>query len=430
MNDLGESHTDLCAWLLQAVRIALAVGSITLSAWAAPAPKPALTGVVRTQAGQPITDASLFIYTAGPRQGPGILCPSCYADCRKSAKSGPAGEFKLEALDPELLFQVLAVAPGNIPAFFNKVDPLKGPLDARLKPRTATNIPPSQTILGRVLNSDKEPLAGAVVSVSTTTTGNTTSSRPPKGTDPLAITDERGEFTLLSEGKFDAMNLQVEARGYAKANFPETRPGAQRRTFVVTVGATLTGRIVSRGQPRPNVSIGVVGADRSMGNFTGDFVIGTMANGRFLFVNLPPNREYDVYGLVSSLQPLGALPARVVSVKGDGSEADVGDLEIVPGRRLAGQVRLADGQPLPPHTRLLVGRPEVWDTLTVELPPDGHFVVTNLPAEVTSVDTRVEGYRFSDHNVSLDRLNPFHLVGRLDADKTNLLVLLEPGANL
>ena len=430
MNPQSDSTNNLPVWLAQSLGIALAVGLIALSAGAAPAAKPDLTGVVRTQAGQPITNASLFISTAGPRQGPGILCPSCYSDCRKSAKSGPAGEFKLAALDPELLFQILVVAPGNIPAFFNKVDPLKGPLDARLKPRTATNIPPSQTILGRVLNSDQEPLVGAVVSVSTTTTGNTTSSRPPKGTDPLAITDERGEFTLLSEGKFDAMNLQVEARGYAKANFPETRPGAQRRTFVVTVGATLTGRLVARGQPLPNVSVGVVGADRSMGNFTGDFVIGTMANGRFLFANLPPNRDYDVYGLISSLQPLGALPVRVVGVKGDGAETDLGELEIVPGRQLAGQVRLTDNQPLPPHTRLLIGRPEAWDTLTVELPPDGHFAVSNLPTETISVDTRVEGYRISERNVSLDRLNPFHLVGRLNTDKTNLLVLLEPGANL
>jgi len=36
-------------------------------------PKPDLTGVVKTKDGQPITGASIFIYTAGPRVGVGYL---------------------------------------------------------------------------------------------------------------------------------------------------------------------------------------------------------------------------------------------------------------------------------------------------------------------------------------------------------------------
>jgi hypothetical protein len=389
-----------------------------------------LNGAVRDQRGEALTNASIFIYTAGPRLGAGILCPSCYADCRKTAQSGSEGKFKIESLSSNLVFQVLVIAPGHVPTLLNKVDPLNGPLEAVLKRRVATNIPPSQTILGRVLNAEKKPLPNAVVSVNSTTTGEVTSSRPPAGTDPLAITDEHGEFSLQSQGKFDAMSLKVEARGLAIGNFADVRPGAIRREFVLTTGASLTGRVLFQNQPLKDITIGVVGSDRSMGNFTGDFVIRTMENGRFLLANLPPNRNYDLYGEMASVQTFGSLPVRSIRLQGDGSETDAGDLVVKPGFRLSGQVKLADGAPTPEHTRVLLGRPAAWDTLTVELPADGYFEFTNVPAETVTLDTRVKGYRLSERNVSLDHLNPFQLVGRLSADRTNLMLLLEPGQNL
>ncbi len=404
----------------------LAAGPITARTTDA---RPDLTGVVKSQSGQPVTNASIFIYTAGPRLGAGILCPSCYLDCRKSTTSGPEGRFKIEALDSNLVFQVLVVAPGHVPTFFNKVDPLKDSLEVTLKPRIVTNIPPSQIILGRVLNTEKKPQPNAVVSVTDTTVGNSIGPSP-EGTDPLVVTDERGEFSLGSLGRFDAMNLRIEARGYANGSFNEVRPGPKRREFVITVGAALTGRVMFQGKPLKNVTIGVAGVDRSMGNFTGDFLISAMEDGKFLFANLPPNREYALYGVMESLRPYGALPVRTVRVKGDGSETDAGDLTVVPGYRLNGQVKLADGAPIPEHTRLLLARGKAWDTLVVELPADGSFDFTNVPAESLTVATRVEGYRLSSRNVSLDHLNPFQLVGRLNGDKTNLTVLLEPGREL
>ena len=38
-----------------------------------PATRPDLTGVVRSQSGAPLKDATIFIYTAGPRVGAGFL---------------------------------------------------------------------------------------------------------------------------------------------------------------------------------------------------------------------------------------------------------------------------------------------------------------------------------------------------------------------
>ena len=62
--------------------------------------------------------------------------------------------------------------------------------------------------------------------------------------------------------------------------------------------------------------------------------------------------------------------------------------------------------------------------------PDGKFDLTNLPPESISVRAQVKGYRHSGRNKSLDRLNPFGLAGRLDQDKTNFVMLLEPGEML
>jgi len=54
-----------------------------LACWvggAAQAAAPKLTGTVRDDAGEPLPGASVFIYTAAPKEGVGLLCPSCYAD--------------------------------------------------------------------------------------------------------------------------------------------------------------------------------------------------------------------------------------------------------------------------------------------------------------------------------------------------------------
>ena len=328
------------------------------------------------------------------------------------------------------MFRILVVAPGHVPTFFPKVDPLKGTLDAVVKPRTLANIPPKQILLGRVVDANKKPVANAVVSVDVTHIGNTGHGFPPDGTDPLAVTDEMGEFLISSPMLFDSMDLKVEARSFSRKNFVELAPGQKRHELFVTEGANLSGRVLRDGKPLKEVSVGVVSVDRTMGNFTGDFEIGTAADGKFLFLNLPPERDYYVYGMMNSFKEIGAVPVRKIRVKGDGSMNDVGDLAVAPGRRLAGQVKLSDETPLPKHTRLVIGRREAWDSLAMELPADGKFDLRNLPPESLSVRASLKGYRHSARNLSLDRLNPFGLAGRLDADKTDLTILLEPGEML
>src|SRR5262245_42745466 len=83
--------------------------------------RPDLRGTVLDETGKPITNATVFIYTAGPKQGTGVLCPSCYADCRKRTATSGNGGFTIASLDPELRFQVLVVAASHQPKLVSKV---------------------------------------------------------------------------------------------------------------------------------------------------------------------------------------------------------------------------------------------------------------------------------------------------------------------
>src|SRR4051812_16331764 len=96
--------------------------ALFLFVWAAPpgrgadslaASRPRLSGMIQNEAGEPVKGARVFIYTAAPKEGIGVLCPSCYADCRKRGISDEQGRFAIEDLDPTLLFRVLVVATGH-----------------------------------------------------------------------------------------------------------------------------------------------------------------------------------------------------------------------------------------------------------------------------------------------------------------------------
>ena len=130
------------------------------------------------------------------------------------------------------------------------------------------------------------------------------------------------------------------------------------------------------------------------------------SNRRFLHSNLAPNQDYFVYATMQSLGDRGAVKAKIVHAAGDGSLADAGDLIPGPSHRLSGKVICSDGKAIPAHTRVTVGREDAWDAQIIELDGDGRFSVGGLPeGEQISLSIRIAGYRLSDKNKSLDRLN-------------------------
>lgn len=388
--------------------------------------RPNLTGTVQDQNSQPIPNATVFIYTAGPKQGPGVLCPSCYADCRKRATTDASGKFMIPTLDPELLFRILVVAADSQPAFVGKVDPAAKSIVVTLKP-TSGGGTPDKHLRGRVVNSDGKAIPDAVVSIRGVTRARSTQFGGNDDVDPVAVTDSNGKFIINSSRSFDAAGVDVEARGFAKAIFQSLAAGDTEHTLKLTEGATLKGRVVKDGQPMAGVEIGVAGADRNSEVFVGDFSVATDADGNFLLANLPPHTRYFLYGLMKSLGDRGCIPARSVQLNEDGSTLNVGDVDVKPGFVVAGKISLRDGKPIPPKTRVLLGREEAWDTRQMTVDDAGHFRFAGVPMELVSLSVGLKGYRLSAHNASLDTLNPFELLGRVTANQTDLVVELEPG---
>jgi hypothetical protein len=106
--------------------------------------RPDLEGHVSAR-GKTVPQATVFIFTAGPKVGTSTFCPSCYADCRKSAQTDAQGDFKIEALDPQLIFRILVVAKGYAPKFVAKVDPAEGPAYVTLRQVDLEDLTPDRS---------------------------------------------------------------------------------------------------------------------------------------------------------------------------------------------------------------------------------------------------------------------------------------------
>ena len=409
----------------EASNTASAAGSSSLDA------RPDITGQVLGKSGVPLpAPATVFIATAAPKSGTSSLCPSCYADCTKHARTDASGGFKIESLDPKLTFKLLAVAKGYRPEYVVKVDPTRGaPVRIELEPIESADAAPGRSLRGRVVNAKGVAIEGAVVEMQGTETKDGGGSWGAlSGVDPLAVTDEKGEFLITSKNAFEMMTVKVTAQACADKNFTRLASGTTRHELVMTEGAALTGRLLLDGKPLAGVLVGVSAVDRTAGSYLGHFEAGTGARGDFMFVNLPPDADFHLYSLMETMQSGGAVVPQRIHTGKDGTTVDAGNLAVGPAHRLAGRVVLSDGEALPTQTRLLVGRDEAWDSMQVTLDKDGRFDVGGIPPELLSLSVRCKGYHVSGQNVSVDQLNPFHLLGRVDRDITNLVFMLERGA--
>jgi len=385
-----------------------------------------LAGRVTASDGSAVNRAHVLIYTARVRKGTSTFCPSCYADCSKRAVTDQTGSFKIAALDPALIFRVLVVADGYRPAFAENVDPGAKPISVALAPFDPSRLEANHMLRGVVLDPDGRPVTGAIVTPSSFKTEEWSGFKPGVF-DPVAVTNLRGEFVLTARSPIESATLMVEGRGLATRIFPDRSPQQDPHRLTMIRGTTVTGRLVRGGEPVADASMGLVQADRGMGHFLGALEIGTNAQGRFSFLNVAPEDDYYVYGLMDSLKNRGAVPVKPVRAGADGSTVDVGDLALEAGHTLAGRVLLADGKPVPPNTRLLIGREIAWDTQSVILGPEGQFEVKGLPTERYSLSIAVKGYHLSSKNHSVDSQNAYRMMGTIDQDITGLKILLEPG---
>jgi hypothetical protein len=297
-----------------------------LSSRAADATSANLTGIVTAADKTPLANATVLVFSAGPRIGESRFCPTCYADCGKRAKTDRRGNFRLGPLDPDLVFRIMVLARDFRTRSLPAIDPLKGPLAISLERQDLSRYGPEHLVQGRVVDPENQPVLGAVISVEQTVGEDVNDSHFVDGTDMVAITDADGRFALTSVKRLDSMNLEIDAPNLARKKFFHVPPGRARQ-FPLTEGATVTGRLLDGKQPLAMVAIGVNSVDAS-GRSAGRFDTKTDAQGRFQIEHIAPYQDYYLYKVV----PLGSSEAqtkwRRIEVRGDGSRVDLGDVDV------------------------------------------------------------------------------------------------------
>lgn len=175
------------------------------------------------------------------------------------------------------------------------------------------------------------------------------------------------------------------------------------------------------------VSVGVSGKDRSSEVYAGHYETKAGTNGAFAFNHLPANTAWYFYGLIASLKPYGALRPTLVQTSADGETTDLGDIEVTPGLRLAGQVQTRHGEPQPKGIKVRVDYDTAWDSASAPVDDKGRFELDGLSKGQVEVSLDQRNWRPAGVNRSLDIWNPWQLTGLLEEDKDDLLLVIEKG---
>jgi hypothetical protein len=241
--------------------------------------------------------------------------------------------------------------------------------------------------------------------------------------EPVA-SDAQGRFRLRCKSSVELIYAMVTAPG-AAARPVQLQPG---RDYVIRMqeGVRVTGRLVSAGRPVSGTLVRLQPCVHPNGEYYVSDPAATDSNGCFVLPHQPAERSLLLFTTLDSPPDPGVLPPQSFTSGKNHATTDLGDLKLQPGFRVAGRMVLADGTPAPAHTRVLLARSEVSDFAWARLDAGGRFAFPAVPAGSVSVGARLQGYKFSQRNPSLDWLND-SIVGRVDHDLANLTLVLEPG---
>jgi|SRR5450631_1986232 hypothetical protein len=406
---------------------ATAAFSVLASVMVFAADRTTLTGKVTDASGKPLERATVIVYHAGVKQGYSTFCPSCYTDCGKRAITDASGAFTISGLSRDLWFELLVVRDGYTSTFVKKVDPLKGPpATAALTVRPPAG-DPSRVVRGRVLDSHGSPMRDAVVEPEALLIGlgPKTIYGTPEGLDPVAVTNEKGEFEIAYTEPTSKMALMVEARAMAP-KFVILPTGSKRQTVTVSDGALVKGRLVDNGKPVGGAEIGLgpsqpwFGEDNLAisGSFYDEIRIGTQEDGSFAITNVPAPEKWNIYGKMESIASRGATDPVAIATAHDNQEVDVGNIEIKRGYRLRGKVVLSDHKAVPDGMRIFITSDRARDVQTVLLAADGSFEFVGLAAGKYFLGPSVKGYKRQKDGAEIEAL--------IDHDVDSFVIGLDP----
>jgi len=417
-----EKNLKICAtrWRLAVVGcITLFVAASTFAA--------DLRGTILNRQGEPIPNALVFIYTAKQRTGPSTLCPSCYRECGLRARTDDEGNFRIPGVSIELLYRLVVLAKGYRPDYITNADPIGPSAEIKLRPLKISEVPPENRIVGKLINRSGKPVTGATIDVEGVRYGQYSFSSAIGGrVDPLAVTDENGEFFFNCSNGLAAITVTLDGPGIAKRRM--WLDVGKTHLIRVDEGATVTGRLVHEGAPLRGATVAMVTQERESSVFMRGFEVATDTQGRFSLQFIPGDNRFFLYAKMKDMRDFGvALPLQSVNTGRPGSRVDLGEVKVVPAHVIRGRVVFTDGAMLPPRTRIHFSRDSAWDFEDVRLNEDGTFEFAGVPAESVSLSVRVPGYRISARNPNKDWLNEGRIVGRVEKSIEDFVIELEPG---
>jgi protocatechuate 3,4-dioxygenase beta subunit len=388
-----------------------------------------LTSRIVDESGEPIKGALVSIYAAQPRIGRGVLCGSCYADCRKQSISDDDGMFEIADLDSQLVFQVLVAANGYRTALIYEVDPLIEMQDVKLV-KTLENLPPTRRLKGKIVDNEGNPVFGALVRIGGALQKTRTLSGRVNNVDKASVTDQNGTFLLTSTEDYEAWRLEISASGFVELDTDLLETGDKLHHLVLDRGTSVTGTVTKNGEPVAGVAMGICQTDRGGDSFVGEYVIATDESGRFNFTSVLPEAGMTIYSKMEDGCP-AVIELTEFTTSQSGDTKDLGEFKMGPAKKITGRITLPDGVPLPPSFRILVNRENAWDTQQILVGKNGEFSVDGLPnEEAVCITIRIAGYsldhtRNNFHQVRSDCLAIYtdqsvdHLEIYMKADKTD-----------
>lgn len=383
-----------------------------------------IDGRILDDASKPVADSYLYVYAAAPKVGFSSLCPTCYRDCGKRVAADPHGKFHLSGLDPELRFDLLAVADGYEPSFLREVDPNDGPVSLKLRERSTEHW--DRVISGFVEGPDGKPVIGAVVEPrgfrSSRFSGAAGYGTFP-GLEMVSITNSRGEFQLRMPEADAKLDVRVTAPGMASYIERMLEPGKPKRVCM-TEGVPLVGRVVKNGKAVPGIRIAVSQEDRESSGYLGSFMVATDEDGRFVLTDLAPNQTWVVGAPMMDLNS-GVVDPVVVHTGELGKSCNAGTLEVRRGRRLSGSIVVPEGLVADADVALYVTRWPSGDLRNATISSDGSFTFDEIPNGIVWLEARAEGVQTSPESSHFNQIWQTIVLPR-EGDLSNVRVVLEP----
>ncbi len=380
------------------------------------------TGLVLDSTGKPLDRATVLVYEARVSKGYSPFCPTCWADCGKHVLTDASGRFQIDDLRAGLKFKLLALKSGYSAAFVENVDPSNGPAPTvNLKTRPAVE-DFARVVRGRVVDRFSDPVRDAVVEPH----GVFAEQRWGRGwmfgsglaSDPMAVTNQQGEFEIAYDKPAQRMILKISPRGMAERLIDEST-GSDRKTITVTEGTTVVGRLVDPGgKPVANAEIALEPYGPNSGRSIGTIRIGTREDGTFSFSNVPPGRVWALFPTMESLAPRQLARELVpIEPREDGQTLDVGEVRLRPAHRVRGRIIVSDGKPLPPDVHLTLLGNDGFDSQVGDVSRDGHFEFKGLPKGVVRLSPGARGYELVDRAEIV-----------VDQDRDDVLIRMRPNS--